>query len=114
MSRRSPETLADYVVVGVCPALIMLLVGSLMWFLVEVFYQGEFKGRLWWVMAMFVMGIVGVARISMERGMAYASLFGWALGGVVALALAKFVEGGLVVGGPIMLVVWWAAHKLTW
>ena len=114
MSRRSPETLADYLVVGVCPALIMLLVGSLMWFLVEVFYQGEYKGRLLWVMAMWVMGIVGIARIAMERGMAYASLFGWGLGAAVALVLSRLVEGGLVVGGPIMVVVWWAAHKLTW
>ena len=52
------ETLADYLVVAICPALIMLLVGSLMYFLVEVFYQGEFKARLLWVMAMFVMAIV--------------------------------------------------------
>src|SRR5688572_29532620 len=114
MSRRSPETLADYLVVGVCPALIMLLVGSLMWFLVEVFYQGEYKGRLLWVMAMWVMGIVGIARIAMERGMAYASLFGGGLGGAVGLVLSRVVEGGLIVGGPIMVVVWWAAHKLTW
>jgi len=54
MARRSPETLADYLVVAIAPALIMLLVGSLMWFLVEVFYQGEFKGRMLWIMA-FVM-----------------------------------------------------------
>ena len=57
MPRRTPETLADYLVVAICPTLIALLVGSLMWFLVEVFYQGEFKGRLIFVMAMFVMGI---------------------------------------------------------
>jgi hypothetical protein len=62
MSRRAPETLADYLVVAICPALIMLLVGSLMYFLVEVFYQGEYRGRLLWVMAMFVLGIVGIAR----------------------------------------------------
>ena len=114
MSRRAPETLADYLVVAICPALIMLLVGSLMYFLVEVFYQGEFKLRLLWVMAMFVLGIVGIARISMEEGLAYASLFGAALAGAVAMALMQFVKDGLVIGGPIMALVWWAAHKLTW
>ena len=114
MSRRAPETLADYLVVAICPALIMLLVGSLMYFLVEVFYQGEYKGRLLWVMAMFVLGIVGIARISMEEGLAYASLFGAALAGAIALALMQFVKDGLVIGGPIMALVWWAAHKLTW
>src|SRR3954452_23587285 len=96
MSRRSPETLADYLIVAICPALIMLLVGSLMWFLVEVFYQGEFKVRLLWVMAMFVLAIVGIARISMEEGLAYASLFGAPLAGVIALALMQFVKDGLI------------------
>src|ERR1700752_1427748 len=100
MARRSPETLADYLVVGICPALITLLVGSLMWFLVEVFYQGEYKGRLLWVMAMFVIAIVGIARISMEEGLAYASLFGAPLAGAIALAMAQFVNDGLVVGLP--------------
>jgi hypothetical protein len=114
MPRRSPETLADYLVVAICPALIMLLVGSLMWFLVEVFYQGEFKGRLLWVMAMFVIAIVGIARIAMEEGLAYASLFGGALAAAVAIALAYLVKDGLIIGGPIMVLVWWAAHKLTW
>src|SRR6267142_1693033 len=114
MRHRTPETLADYLVVAICPALIMLLVGSLMWFLVEVFYQGEFKLRLLWVMAMFVIAIVGIARIAMEEGLAYASLFGGALAGAIALALAQFVKDGLLIGAPIMILVWWAAHKLTW
>lgn len=114
MARRSPETLADYLVVAIAPLLIMLLVGSLMWFLVEVFYVGEHKGRLLWIMAMFVIAIVGIARISIEEGLAYASLFGWALAASIALALVRLVENGLIIGGPIMALTWWAAHKLTW
>src|SRR5438034_1912964 len=114
MPRRAPETLADYLVVAICPTLIALLVGSLMWFLVEVFYQGEYKGRLTWIMAMFVIAIVGIARISMEEGLAYASLFGGALAAAIALALSVLVKDGLFIGCPIMALVWWAAHKLTW
>jgi hypothetical protein len=114
MPRRTPETLADYLVVAICPALIMLLVGSLMWFLVDVFYQGEYKARLLWVMAMFVIAVVGIARISMEEGHAYASLFAWPLAGAIALALTRLVGDGLLLGASIMLLVWWAAHKLTW
>src|SRR6185369_17245264 len=114
MSRRSPETLADYLVVAICPVLIMLLVGSLMWFLVEVFYQGEFKARMLWIMAMFVIAIVGIARISIEEGMARASLFGWALAASIAFVMSKLVADGLVLGGVVMVLVWWAAHKLTW
>src|SRR6478609_1124156 len=114
MARRSPETLADYLVVAIAPALIMLLVGSLMCFLVEVFYQGEFKGRMLWIMAMFVIAIVGVARISIEEGMARAALFGWALAAAVGMALVKLVSDGLFLSAAIMVLVWWAAHKLTW
>jgi len=35
------KTLADYMVIGISPVLIMLLVGSLSFFLIQVFYQGE-------------------------------------------------------------------------
>ena len=60
MRRRAPETLADYLVVGICPALIMLLVGSLMWFLIKVFLNADFTAL--WVMSFFVLGIVGVGQ----------------------------------------------------
>ena len=55
MPRRAPETAADYLVVAVCPTLIGLLIGSLMWFLVKVFLGGEFM--VLWVMSFFVLGI---------------------------------------------------------
>jgi hypothetical protein len=121
MPRRSPETLADYLVVAVCPTLIMLLVGSLCFFLVEVFYQGQYQMRLLFVMAMFVMAIVCVARISMEEGAGYAALFGLPLAIVVAIALMRFVniQGPLAGISPLinlglMALIWWSAHKLTW
>src|SRR6187399_2357279 len=92
MARRSPETLADYLVVAISPALIMLLVGSLVFFLIEVFYQGQYQTRLLFVMALFVMAIVCVARISMEEGAGYAATFGAPLAIVTAIALARFVK----------------------
>ena len=121
MPRRTPETLADYLVVAIAPALIMLLVGSLMFFLVHVFYQGQFEARLLFVLAMFVMAIVCIARIAMEEGRAYATLYAFPIAILVGLALARFVQiqGPLAIySGPInwtlMALVWAAAHKLTW
>jgi len=121
MPRRTPETLADYLVVAICPALIMLLVGSLLFFLVEVLYQGEFELRLLFVLAMFVMGIVCLARLSMEESHAYASMYAVPLGVLVGIALVRFVRFGgplapyslLVIWG-LMAWTWWCAHKLTW
>jgi hypothetical protein len=121
MARRSPETLVDWLVVGIAPFLIMMLVGSLVFYLVEVFYLGDYQARLLFVMAMFVMAIVCIARISMEEGAAYATLYAIPLAAVVALALGTFVEvrGPLAALGPtlnwlLMAIVWWSAHKLTW
>jgi hypothetical protein len=120
-SRRLPQTLADYMVVGISPALIALLVGSLVFFLAEVFYHGQFYHRLIWVLACFVVAAVGIARISMEEGTAYAALFGIPLAIAVGLAMLQFVqiEGPLAQFGAainlgLMVVVWWCAHKLTW
>ena len=121
MARRVPETLADYLVIAISPALIMLLVGSLMFFLVEVFYQGQYQLRLLWVMAMFVMAIVCIARISMEEGNGYAAIYALPLAVVVGLALVTFVQvqGPLAAISPLinwglMALVWWSSHKLTW
>ena len=43
---RQPPTAADYVITALSPALIMGLVGSLAFFLLEVGYQGQYTGRL--------------------------------------------------------------------
>ena len=40
-SSKPAKTLADYMVIGISPVLIMLLVGSLSFFLIQVFYRGE-------------------------------------------------------------------------
>jgi hypothetical protein len=121
MARRSPETLVDWLVVGIAPFLIMLLVGSLVFYLVEVFYHGDYPLRLIWVLGLFVMAIVCIARISMEEGGAYASLYAIPLAMAVGVALVTFVQirGPLAPVGPLinwslMGLVWWAAHKLTW
>ena len=47
------------------PALIMGLVGSLAFFLLEVMYRGQYEARLQWTVFFFVFGAVLVARISM-------------------------------------------------
>ncbi len=48
------KTLADYVTIAISPVLIMALVGSLVFFLQEAFYQGNYDGRVGFILAMFV------------------------------------------------------------
>ena len=54
--RHLHKTLVDYLVIAISPALIMTLVGSLVFFLLEVFYRGNFQGRLEYIFALFVIG----------------------------------------------------------
>ena len=83
-SDRPNQTLADYVAMAISPALIMGLVGSLVFFLLEVFYPGtgEYKDRLQWILFFFVFGAVLVGRISLTQGIAgRAGLYGLVLAG---------------------------------
>jgi len=106
-------TSIDYVVIALSPALIMALVGSLCFFLLEIGYHGQYGGRLNWIMFWFVFAIVLIARISIEEGKEKALLYGLALSGAVAVAVLRFVDSPFV-AWILMAVVWWCANKLTW
>ncbi len=108
-------------VIGISPTLIMTLVGSLLFFLLTVFYRGQHEARLMYIFALFVMAIVLIARISMEEGIEYATLFAVPLGIVTAIAMVRFVEFrgqaasmSLMINLTLMALIWWSAHKLTW
>jgi hypothetical protein len=117
-------TLADYVALGLTPALIMALIISLVFFLADVFYQGAYHERLLWTLFFFVVGAVGIARVSMMGDIASrAWLYGLILGGLVWIALQTFVEypeDSPAAGARALInlfligVVWWCAHRLTW
>jgi hypothetical protein len=113
MARARPEkTLADYVAIAICPVLIMALVGSLVFFLLEISYVGQFKGRLQWILFWFVFGSVLIARIAIEQGREYASIFSLALGGAVALVISRFVDSPLI-ALLLLGVIWWCTDRLT-
>jgi len=120
---RQPPTVADYVITALSPALIMGLVGSLAFFLLEVGYQGQYTGRLAYTLFFFVFGAVLVSRIAITLDASRAWLYGLALGGAVFLAMMKYMEyppgSSLAVFGSlinlgIIGVVLWSANKLTW
>jgi hypothetical protein len=123
---RQKQTLADYVAIAISPALIMALVGSLVFFLLEVLYPeaGEYKGRLQWILFFFVFGAVLVGRISMTSGIAgRAGLYGLVLAGLAWVGMqiyADYPKGstaalfGPLINLVLVAVVWWCAHRLTW
>jgi hypothetical protein len=116
-------SLADYVTMALSPVLIMALVGSLIFFLLEVLYVGQYSGRMQWTLFFFVFGIVLVTRISIEQGSGRATLYGIVLAVAVWLALQAFIE--YPPGSPLrafrwainfglIAIAWWCAHRLTW
>jgi hypothetical protein len=112
-SPKPTKTLADYMVIGISPMLIMLLVGSLSFFLIQVFYRGEAVGSVRWVVFWFVMAVVLVSRIGIEQGTSQAAGYGLALAGATWIYLVQ-IHPAYLVGIILLGTVWWCAHKLTW
>src|ERR1039458_3589861 len=106
------KTLADYLVIAVSPALIMVLVHSLCFFLVEVFYRGEAAGGVRWVLFWFVLAVVLIARIGIEQGDGQAMVYGLALACVTWLYLST-IQPNVVFGALLLGIVWFTAHKIT-
>lgn len=114
MSRTSNEQLSHLIIVAISPILIMLLVGSLGYFLIEAFYHGMYPGRLRYSVSLFVLAAVLVTRIAIEQGAAYAQLFAIPLAIVTFIVVSTFVDAGLLFNILIIAALWWSAHKLTW
>src|SRR5207245_10384525 len=122
-SKKKPQqTLADYVTIALSPMLIMALVGSLIFFLLEVLYVGEYLGRVQWILFFFVFGIVLIARISIELSGGRAMLYGVVMASVVWLALQWYVDYGSdsmralswAIHFGLIALAWWCAHRLPW
>jgi hypothetical protein len=104
---------ADFLAAAISPALIMILVGSLVFFLLELMYGGPYADRLRWTMFWFVFAMVLISRISVEEGFGKASIYGVALAWATAMWIFRFVD--FVFGVFAFLAfIWWCASKLVW
>jgi hypothetical protein len=110
---RKEKTLADYVAIAISPALIITLVGSLVFFLLELSYKGEYAFRMKWILFCFVPASILVARIAIEQGKEHASIFGGALALAAGLGMMRFVDA-VVIAWILLAVIWWCGWKLTW
>lgn len=104
------------------PALIITMVGSLVFFLVEVFYRGPHVLRLQFIMGLFTIATVLVSRISIQSGEDRAVLF------ASGLALATFATTSVIVEfqyqqwawlEPVVIIaliatVMWVSNRLVW
>jgi hypothetical protein len=114
MNKNRPTmTPADFLVVCISPVLIMLLVGSLCFFLIEIFGRGEAVNNLRWVMFWFVLAIVLVSRIGIEQGTVYAMIYGFGLALATWMYMSRLFPA-YILAVVLLAVIWWCAHKLVW
>lgn len=106
-------TAADYIAEGLAPLLIIVMVEALVWFAQDLVYRGEHEMRLRWTLFWFVLGMVGISRIAIEKTATYAGLYALALGGAVALSINQFVPMPLA-GWLLLGMIWWSTNKLVW
>ena len=106
------KTAADYLVIGVSPALIMVMVHSLCFFLVDIFYRGEAIGGVRWVLFWFVLAVVLIARIGIEQDAGHAMAYGVLLAVVTWIYLAT-IQPNVIFGAILLGLVWFTAHQLT-
>jgi hypothetical protein len=115
------KKMGGWIVEAVSPALIMLLIGSLIFFLAEVVYSGEYLARLRLILGWWVFGSVLVCRIAVTENKERSVMFGLPLALVVLFGMVRFsnVSGVLA---PFELIIhigfialsWWCASKLVW
>ena len=120
---RDRSSAADIVFTAVSPALIVMMVGSLVYFLITVLPTGEYKERLQYTTFFFVFGAVLVARIAIQVDAGRASIYGLCLALATFFAMNAFVEYpastglksiGWLLNIGFMALIWFSAHKLTW
>ena len=64
--KNRPESL-DYFLAGIAPVFIIGMIGSLVYFLIAVCYQGSFTQRLMWLLGLYTVAAVLIARIAIEQ-----------------------------------------------
>src|SRR5688500_3215417 len=114
MARRLHKTTADYLAIAVTPALIMALVTSLVFFLLLVFYRGEWMFRLQYILFLFIFAAVLIARIAIDEGRERAAVFSIFLALAVGFTLNRFSDLGVIANIAFMALIWWCADRLTW
>jgi hypothetical protein len=57
----------DYALAALSPVLIILMIGSLVYFLLTTLYRGDFQARLMWILGLFTMASVLITRIAIEQ-----------------------------------------------
>jgi len=81
----------DYALAGIAPFFIIGMIGSLTFFLITVFYRGDYPARLMWILGLYTFASVLIARIAMEQTRTYAMGYMVCLGLATLLVAPRFI-----------------------
>jgi hypothetical protein len=93
-----PEGL-DYFLASLTPIFIIGMICSIVYFLITVCYQGSYTGRLMWILGLYTLASVLVARIAIEQNRTLAFSYMLVLGISTLIAASRF----FVATGPMAL-----------
>jgi hypothetical protein len=115
-----PATALDAAAVAISTALIIGMVGSLVFFLIIAFYRGQYDARLMYIFGLYTAATVLIARIAIDSGRAYATAFSVPLAIVSILAIMRFVSVGSALGPiswlinvALLAIAWYLADRIT-
>ncbi|NBO66999.1 MAG: hypothetical protein EBU88_19505, partial [Acidobacteria bacterium] len=80
----------DYALAALAPVLIILMIGSLVYFLITTLYRGDFHTRLMWILGLFTMASVLVTRIAIEQSRAQSLTYLGLLSAATLLVAPRF------------------------
>jgi hypothetical protein len=105
-SKRIKPNSLDFSLASIAPIFIIGMIGSLVYFVITVCYDGPFRQRLMWILGLYTLASVFVARIAIEQSRTLA------LGYMLALALATlfvapqfFVVQGLAAATSFIILI---------
>lgn len=104
-----PEEL-DYALAALSPILIIGMIGSLTFFFISLVYQGQYTARLMYILGLYTLGSVLIARIAIEQSRTYSLGYMIALGAATLFVTPRFfsVQGPLSAASLPILVLFLA------
>ena len=91
-----PESL-DFLLAAIAPVFIIGMIGSLVYFIIIVCYEGPFTARLMWILGLYTVAAVLIARIAIEQSRQLAFTYMFALGAATLFVTPQF----MTISGPL-------------
>lgn len=93
-----PESL-DFLLAAIAPVFIIGMIGSLVYFIIIVCYEGPFTARLMWILGLYTVAAVLIARIAIEQSRQLAFAYMFALGAATLFVAPQF----MTISGPLAI-----------